>query len=69
MKDDDIKENLLFRFAVYRHYKGGEYTLVGIAKLESDLTEMAIYKKAYSDAEEVFVRPLSEFKKKFKLIK
>lgn len=56
----------LQRFRIYKHYKGGEYTLLGIAKLESDLTYMALYKKAYADTDEVFVRPLSEFKEKFK---
>ena len=57
-------EMLLQRFRIYRHYKGGDYTLLGLAKLESDLTDMAIYKKLGTD--EVFVRPLSEFKEKFK---
>ena len=63
---NNTREMLLQRFQVYKHYKGGEYTLLGIEKLESDLTEMAIYKKAFVDADEVFVRPLSEFKEKFK---
>ena len=36
----------LRKYAIYRHYKGGEYTLLGVAKLESDLTDMAIYKRA-----------------------
>lgn len=58
----------LRKYAIYRHYKGGEYTLLGVAKLESDLTDMAIYKKAFVDTDEVFVRPLSEFKEKFKPI-
>lgn len=58
----------LRKYAIYRHYKGGEYTLLGVAKLESDLTDMAIYKKAYVDSDTVFVRPLEEFKKKFKPI-
>ena len=63
---DDTRAILLQRFRIYRHYKGGEYTLLGMAKLESDLTEMAIYKKVGIENDEVFVRPLSEFKKKFK---
>lgn len=63
---ENTHEMLLQRFQIYKHYKGGEYTLLGVAKLESDLTEMAIYKKAYVDTGEVFVRPLSEFKEKFK---
>lgn len=58
----------LRKYAIYRHYKGGEYTLLGVAKLESDLTDMAIYKKAYVDTDTVFVRPLEEFIEKFKPI-
>lgn len=58
----------LRKYAIYRHYKGEEYTLLGIAKLESDLTDMAIYKKAYVDTDTVFVRPLEEFIEKFKPI-
>lgn len=58
----------LRKYAIYRHYKGGEYTLLGVAKLESDLTDMAIYKKAYVDTEMVFVRPLEEFIEKFELV-
>ena len=65
---DDTPEILLQRFRIYRHYKGGEYTLLGIAKLESDLTDMAIYKKAYVDTDTVYVRPLEEFIEKFKPI-
>lgn len=65
---DDTPGMLLQRFKIYRHYKGGEYTLLGIAKLESDLTDMAIYKKAYVDTDTVYVRPLEEFVEKFKPI-
>ena len=58
----------LRKYAIYRHYKGGEYTLLGVAKLESDLTDMAIYKRAYVDTDTVFVRPLEEFIEKFELV-
>nr|DAS07574.1 MAG TPA: Protein of unknown function (DUF1653) [Bacteriophage sp.] len=57
----------LRKYAIYRHYKGGEYTLLGVAKLESDLTDMAIYKRAYVDTDTVYVRPLEEFIEKFEL--
>lgn len=64
-----VKEKMpLRKYAIYRHYKGGEYTLLGVAKLESDLTDIAIYKKAYVDTETVFVRPLEEFIEKFELV-
>ncbi len=65
---DDTPEMLLQQFQIYRHYKGGEYTFLGIAKLESDLTDMAIYKRAYVDTDTIFVRPLEEFIEKFKPI-
>lgn len=65
---DRTPEMLLQRFKIYRHYKGGEYTLLGIAKLESDLTDMAIYKRAYVDTDTVYVRPLEEFIEKFELV-
>lgn len=58
----------LRKYAIYRHYKGGGYTLLGIAKLESDLTDMAIYKRAYVDTDTVYVRPLEEFIEKFELV-
>lgn len=58
----------LRKYAIYRHYKGGEYTLLGVAKLESDLTDMAIYKRAYVDTDTVYVRPLEEFIEKFELV-
>lgn len=62
-----VKEKMpLRKYAIYRHYKGGEYTLLGLAKLESDLTDMAIYKRAYVDTDTVYVRPLEEFIEKFK---
>lgn len=63
-----VKEKMpLIKYAIYRHYKGGEYTLLGLAKLESDLTDMAIYKRAYVDTDTVYVRPLEEFIEKFEL--
>nr|DAU27286.1 MAG TPA: Protein of unknown function (DUF1653) [Caudoviricetes sp.] len=65
-KSENPLEALAQRFRVYRHYKGGDYSLLGVAKLESDLTEMAIYRKIGTD--DVYVRPLSEFNKKFKPI-
>lgn len=65
---DDTPEILLQRSRIYRHYKGGEYTFLGVAKLESDLTDMAIYKKAHVAKDTVFVRPLEEFIEKFKPI-
>lgn len=66
--EDNTYEMLLQRFKIYRYYKGGEYVFLGVAKLESDLTDMVIYKKAYINTDIVFVRPLEEFIEKFKPI-
>lgn len=44
----------------YRHYKGGEYEVVCIGRLEGDETkEMVVYKSVeYGD---VWIRPVAEF--------
>ena len=50
---------------IYRHYKGGQYKLLHIGKLESNGQEMAVY-EAYNG--EVWIRPLTEFIEKFTFI-
>lgn len=49
----------------YRHYKGGEYEVVGTAILESTLEQMVLYRPLYTSAEfspeTTFVRPLAVF--------
>ena len=42
----------------YRHYKGGLYGLVCMATLESDLSEMVVYRAADGST---WVRPASVF--------
>lgn len=42
----------------YRHYKGGLYELVCIATLESDLSEMVVYKAADGS---IWTRPSDVF--------
>lgn len=42
----------------YRHYKGGEYQLIGIAHHSETLEDMAVYRALYGDGE-LWVRPLS----------
>jgi hypothetical protein len=47
---------------VYQHYKGGQYRLITVAKLEKTLEDMVVYEPLYPDAiARAFVRPLSEF--------
>lgn len=44
----------------YRHYKGNEYEVIGIAKHSETLEEVVIYKALYGEGE-IWVRPLNMF--------
>ncbi|MFA5355663.1 MAG: DUF1653 domain-containing protein [Candidatus Paceibacterota bacterium] len=44
----------------YRHYKGKEYEVLGIAKHSETLEEMVVYRALYGD-NELWVRPLKMF--------
>lgn len=61
-------DNLTF-YRCYEHYKGGIYFLIAQGKLESlgeESEEYCVYKSAKD--EQVWIRPLAEFKEKFKPI-
>ena len=42
----------------YRHFKGNEYEVIGIAKHSETLEEMVVYKALYGDGG-LWVRPIS----------
>mgnify|MGYP004443692157 FL=1 len=46
--------------ARYRHFKGKEYQVVGIAKDSETLQEMVVYRQLYGDGG-FWVRPLAMF--------
>ncbi|MDP4118409.1 MAG: DUF1653 domain-containing protein [Bacillota bacterium] len=56
----------------YRHFKGGEYELIGIAKHSETLEEYVVYRALYGDRG-LWIRPkemfLEEFVKEGKKIK
>ena len=44
----------------YKHYKGGEYEVLGVAKHSETLEEMVVYRALYGK-KELWVRPLKMF--------
>ena len=52
-----IKEFSMIKLGKYRHFKGGEYELVSIAKNSETLEDMAVYRSLKDGV--VWVRPLS----------
>jgi hypothetical protein len=50
----------------YRHYKGNEYEVIGVAKHSEDETELVVYRPLYAEMD-LWVRPLEMFVEKVKL--
>lgn len=46
------------KFGKYRHFKGNEYEVIGIAKNSETLEETVVYRALYGD-KELWVRPAS----------
>tara|TARA_R110002167_G_C12262727_1_gene613204 strand:- start:58 stop:273 length:216 start_codon:yes stop_codon:yes gene_type:complete len=44
----------------YRHYKGNEYEVIGVAKHSEDETELVVYRPLYGE-KSLWVRPLDMF--------
>ena len=45
----------------YRHYKGNEYTVVGVARHSETEEELVVYRQEYGDRS-LWVRPLQMFR-------
>ena len=58
VKISDAAKNL--RKGKYRHYKGNDYEVLGVANHSETLEEVVVYKKLYGDYG-LWVRPLSMF--------
>jgi len=50
----------MLKFGKYRHYKGREYEVIGVAKHSETLEEMVIYRALYGEGD-LWVRPLKMF--------
>jgi hypothetical protein len=44
----------------YRHYKGNEYEVIGVAKHSEDETNLVVYRPLYGE-KSLWVRPLDMF--------
>lgn len=44
----------------YRHYKGNEYEVIGVARHSEDESELVVYRTLYGD-HSLWVRPLAMF--------
>lgn len=50
----------MLKLGKYRHYKGKEYEVFGIAKHSETLEELVVYQALYDD-KQMWVRPLKMF--------
>lgn len=49
---------IMIKNGKYRHYKGNEYEVIGVAKHSETLEDMVVYKALYGDGS-LWVRPAS----------
>ena len=58
--DGTASREALPKLGRYRHYKGNEYEVIGIARHSETEEELVVYRKLYGDRS-LWVRPLGMF--------
>ena len=55
-------KKMKIKLGKYKHYKGKEYEVIGVARHSETLEEFIVYKALYQRADEnIWVRPLKMF--------
>lgn len=52
------------KLGTYKHYKGGKYEVIGVAKHSETLEDVVVYKHPGNELSELWVRPLTMFLEK-----
>ncbi|MEX0918768.1 MAG: DUF1653 domain-containing protein [Candidatus Paceibacterota bacterium] len=61
-------ENSIVKIGKYRHYKGKEYQVIGVAKHSETLEDFVVYKALYDNKlSRLWIRPLTMFTAEIKL--
>lgn len=60
MNNPDLPALPTLQLGRYRHYKGGEYEVLGVARHSESLEAMVLYRPLYNDSG-WWVRPLAMF--------
>jgi hypothetical protein len=50
----------MLKIGKYRHYKGNDYEVIGVARHSEDESELVVYKPLYGE-QGLWVRPLTMF--------
>ena len=56
----DLPPVVLIQIGRYRHYKGNEYEVIGVARHSETLEELVVYRALYGD-HGIWVRPMAMF--------
>lgn len=52
----------MLQLGIYKHYKGGVYKVLGVAKSSEDYSDLVVYEALYDNSmSKLWVRPLEDF--------